>query len=695
MRRPLQLAIAVVLIAFAAPASGLAAGWDATPLEVDANAGQAPSTTKLALSDDGAIWVASVEDPRQTGTKELVVRRVDARGHVGARRVLGTSQASYPSIALAPVAGGDVRVAYSAGGGFGGTTISVRRLTATTTGDPATIYDAATTEDGDGTANNGGVETDTLRLLAGPNDATWVLYGRANASVNPVVEARRIASDETIGALARPSGAANSPYESAGAVDSQGRLVVVFAGAEPGVVIAVRVATEGTVSSETGVRGPTLSSAINTPAIGIDANGVATIGWRFDGFSPSARRVEVRRVDTTTSPMATLGTGVRQMDDGTPMGFIQYGPLVAVNQDGTALLAWNETDSVGDNDDTIVRPLTAGALADVGVVGARRHLDGPPPEGTIPGAVVPGPGGVTTAFFFGAIGCRAARLDTSGTLLGTDPLPATCGYPVAPADAGNGLAAVWTTSSPARIQLARYVTAAPTCSDGAAVTVTAGATIDLPLPCDGWRPARAIVAASTRGTLGAIDDAAGTVRYTAGATPGADQVQFRSANAAGTSDTRATAVTVLPPPPVPPGPTAPPGPTPPPAPDRTPPAVSGLRVSPNLLRLTRLRNPTATFRLSEAARVTVTLERLVPGHRSGKLCVRTRASRTGTQGCVKAVKIGTLTRSAAAGAARLGVSVRRGKRPLLAGSYRISVVAVDAAGNRSPVARTSFTIRAR
>ena len=41
-----------------------------------------------------------------------------------------------------------------------------------TTGDPATIYDAATTEDGDGTDNNGGVGIDTVRLLAGPSDAT-------------------------------------------------------------------------------------------------------------------------------------------------------------------------------------------------------------------------------------------------------------------------------------------------------------------------------------------------------------------------------------------------------------------------------------------------------------------------------------------------------------------------------------------
>jgi hypothetical protein len=88
--------------------------------------------------------------------------------------------------------------------------------------------------------------------------------------------------------------------------------------------------------------------------------------------------------------------------------------------------------------------------------------------------------------------------------------------------------------------------------------------------------------------------------------------------------------------------------------DRTAPTVRRAAVT---VRSGRLR---ASFRLSEAARVTVTARR---------------------RGARKAQKV---TRRLGAGTARLSLRVRRGR-------YTITVVATDAAGNRS--ARLRRTVR--
>ena len=171
-----RIVVALLAAALVAPAAAAAAppGWDATPLKVQAGFTDNPRSGPIVeTSDDGAAWVVW-----GTSAGELVVRRVTAGGAVGAARVLTTSHPTNSNpIALAAAPGGAMRIAYASGGG---STLSVRRLTAEATGDPVVLYDRDTTVDGDGVANNGNIYYAPLRLLAAPDGQAWVLFGREN-----------------------------------------------------------------------------------------------------------------------------------------------------------------------------------------------------------------------------------------------------------------------------------------------------------------------------------------------------------------------------------------------------------------------------------------------------------------------------------------------------------------------------------
>ncbi len=141
-------------------------------------------------------------------------------------------------------------------------------------------------------------------------------------------------------------------------------------------------------------------------------------------------------------------------------------------------------------------------------------------------------------------------------------------------------------------------------------------------------------------------------------------------------------------------------------PDRTPPAISALAVSPARFRLgsalARLaRAPVGTtisFRLSEAARVTLSFQRALAGRSSGRSCVKpTRANRTHRR-CTRYVAAGSLAAlTAKAGASKVRFAGRLSHSHRLAlGRYRVLASARDAAGNRSkPRTGPTFTIVAR
>ena len=81
------------------------------------------------------------------------------------------------------------------------------------------------------------------------------------------------------------------------------------------------------------------------------------------------------------------------------------------------------------------------------------------------------------------------------------------------------------------------------------------------------------------------------------------------------------------------------------------------------------------YRLREAATVTIVIERALPGRRR------------------RFQRAGAITRRSRAGQITVPFTGRIGRRALVPGSYRATLTAVDAAGNRSRPARLNFTVR--
>jgi hypothetical protein len=100
---------------------------------------------------------------------------------------------------------------------------------------------------------------------------------------------------------------------------------------------------------------------------------------------------------------------------------------------------------------------------------------------------------------------------------------------------------------------------------------------------------------------------------------------------------------------------------------------------------------TFLYGLSEDARVVFSVERGSPGRRAGARCVgQTRANRKRKR-CTRYVRAGAFAHAGQAGNNRKSFSGRIGRKRLAPGNYRVTLVATDAAGNRS--APHSFAFR--
>jgi Tol biopolymer transport system component len=107
------------------------------------------------------------------------------------------------------------------------------------------------------------------------------------------------------------------------------------------------------------------------------------------------------------------------------------------------------------------------------------------------------------------------------------------------------------------------------------------------------------------------------------------------------------------------------------------------------------RGTTLRFKSSEAATLSIRIERVLPGRKAGKGRKRTckpvrHPVKRGR--CTAFKRRATLTRSVKAGNGRVALSGRIGKRRMAAGRYRLTLTARDAAGNVSKPVRRSFTI---
>jgi Tol biopolymer transport system component len=146
------------------------------------------------------------------------------------------------------------------------------------------------------------------------------------------------------------------------------------------------------------------------------------------------------------------------------------------------------------------------------------------------------------------------------------------------------------------------------------------------------------------------------------------------------------------------------GAPPPPAgnpPDTTRPTLDQVKIAPTRFAVTAKATPTAarahrgarlSWRLSEAARITIRIEQARAGRRKGRRCVKPTRKLRRAKHCTLWAFAGTLTRRSPLGRSGTAFSGRIGRRALKVGSYRALVRAVDAAGNKSALRTVGFKI---
>jgi Tol biopolymer transport system component len=145
-------------------------------------------------------------------------------------------------------------------------------------------------------------------------------------------------------------------------------------------------------------------------------------------------------------------------------------------------------------------------------------------------------------------------------------------------------------------------------------------------------------------------------------------------------------------PPPPPGPSGPVGVPAPPPRDRTAPVLSAVSLShARFAAGARTGASALRFTTSEAGRLTVVVERALPGRKVHRACRAVpRPVRRGA--CTLLRRAATLTAAVKAGRGSLALGGRAGRRALAPGSYRLTLTVRDAAGNVSKPARRAFTL---
>lgn len=127
--------------------------------------------------------------------------------------------------------------------------------------------------------------------------------------------------------------------------------------------------------------------------------------------------------------------------------------------------------------------------------------------------------------------------------------------------------------------------------------------------------------------------------------------------------------------------------------DRRAPALSAIGLS----RMTfatrgRRKGTKLTWVSSEAGRLLVGVERATRGWRSGSTCVARKPRRGKARRCTSYRSVGTLRVALKEDEGALTFTGKVGGKTLAPGRYRFSLVAVDAAGNRSAARTISFTV---
>lgn len=199
---------------------------------------------------------------------------------------------------------------------------------------------------------------------------------------------------------------------------------------------------------------------------------------------------------------------------------------------------------------------------------------------------------------------------------------------------------------------------------------SAGKAMTIALACsdlNGDTFVRSIVSGPANGTLGAINEATGTVTYTPkSGYNGADSFIFKATDWSGGSANASVTIDA---------------------------GVSIAALSVKRSKLKAGSKRTKIFvTLSDAASVKYTIARRITGRRAGKKCSAKR--RTGKR-CVLYKNVGSITKTAKRGRSYFRFNGRMRRKALAPGNYRVTAVATTSDGLVSPAKRASFTIIGR
>ncbi len=105
------------------------------------------------------------------------------------------------------------------------------------------------------------------------------------------------------------------------------------------------------------------------------------------------------------------------------------------------------------------------------------------------------------------------------------------------------------------------------------------------------------------------------------------------------------------------------------------------------------RGTTIKYKLSRPATVTILVQRVASGRRSGSKCVKPTAKLKRKKPCTRYVRISTLKRvHKSGGAKKVPFSGLAGRKPLATGNYRLQAVASAGAGTTSAIRTAKFKI---
>lgn len=651
--RTVAIAMVVVLALFAATAHS---AWLAP--QTIPNAGQDHGDLVTLGAADGTTTVVYARELPNAPLRRVELRRIGRDGAVGAPVTLAPD-GDIDGVRAAMAADGSALVAWRDGDA---NAVKARRVSAAgvPVGVPATIS---------------GSEVAFAPELAGtPDGAAVVAWYTGDDSVQAV----RLAPGSTSGTirtLTLPTEEGYDPWVAMSSSDGVASVVWYARAKGSGDAYSVFHTTIGADGQAGDTKNPEPHPAQDNlfPRVARTASGAGALAWR---------RAD-DRLEVVTFTAAGEFNGPFLVADVEE----ERDYRLAARADGRVNLVWSRRVSSAPINSLIhmaVIDPAGGVLAPFEIsAGPGEHRD---PE------LVLGTDGVTTVAWiedtFPQKAVRSARLTDGGTLsplVTIAPLPRRADAPRLATLPGGEVAAAWlddvVPTGAKSIEFTHFDRLGPVIATSSPVNGVAGQPVQFGAQVSDR--ARPVTVSWTFGD-GAGATGAGPAHVYARA--GAYTARVTAVDAVGNATSADVEVQVA---------ATPAGPDPagpPPAPDTTAPRLTGLSVTPARVRRGSTARTTRTtrirFRLDEAARVRIAVERQLAGRRMGARCVAPTRALVARRArpCVRFVNVGVITRDARAGVNTVTLTrLRVGRRTLVPGRHRVRVQATDAAGNRSAI----------